>query len=315
MPTIFVGPAVWAALTKAIRKSKKPCLAAVAYFGSGAAKLAPLPKGSRLVVDASEHAVKSGQTSPSQISQLVSNHVRAYTAPNLHAKVFVVGKTAYIGSNNVSNNSANQLLEALIQTTDPEAVAAARHFVTDLCYDQLTPATLKKLKKIYNPPKLPPGKHTESAKGQPLPVVPKVKVAQLVEEEWTEAEQKLHDNGLPTAKKRRKHPKLYEMDEFIWNGQCTLHEEDKVVQVTKTSKGVTMVSPPGDIIYIRSQIKGNKNTSCVYLERPAYKRRQLAKVVARLGHGAKKKLENTATIRHTIFAHKLLTLWSDGGTG
>ena len=46
---------VWQTLTAATKTRVKPAVA-VAYFGQGAAKLLPLPNGSRIVVDASEGA-------------------------------------------------------------------------------------------------------------------------------------------------------------------------------------------------------------------------------------------------------------------
>jgi hypothetical protein len=61
---------VWSALTDAARRSKKPAYVAVAYFGKGAADLLRLPPGSRLVVDASEGAVKHGQTHPTDLKRM-----------------------------------------------------------------------------------------------------------------------------------------------------------------------------------------------------------------------------------------------------
>jgi len=48
---------------------------AVAYFGKGASRLLPLTAGSRLVVDASECAVASGQTCPADLIKLVARGV------------------------------------------------------------------------------------------------------------------------------------------------------------------------------------------------------------------------------------------------
>ena len=58
----FVGGRVWATLTNAAKRSSGQSYIAVAYFGKGAARLLPLTRGSYLVVDASDMAVKSGQT-------------------------------------------------------------------------------------------------------------------------------------------------------------------------------------------------------------------------------------------------------------
>lgn len=62
MSTAFITQDVWPQLTKAARGSRQRCAVAVTYFGGGASRLLPLCRGSRLVVDASERAVSSGQT-------------------------------------------------------------------------------------------------------------------------------------------------------------------------------------------------------------------------------------------------------------
>ena len=74
------------------------------------------------MVDASERAVASGQTCPADLNKLLNKGVAIYSVPNLHAKVFALGRAAYIGSVNVSNRSALQLIEAAVRTTEPRAV-------------------------------------------------------------------------------------------------------------------------------------------------------------------------------------------------
>ena len=149
---------IWSDLQTAAKKSNRPAAVAVAYFGKGASRLLPLPRGSRLVVDASDAAVKSGQTCPAELKQLLlKNRVLIYSAGSLHAKVFVFGSTAFIGSANASNHSANTLVEALVATTDPQVVKAARSFVQGLCLQELGPKELDRLQGIYRPPRIPLG--------------------------------------------------------------------------------------------------------------------------------------------------------------
>jgi hypothetical protein len=70
MTSQFVSKGAWKLLTAAAKSARKPALVAVAYFGKGASKLLPLPSGSHIVVDASEHAVKNGQTHPKDLKNL-----------------------------------------------------------------------------------------------------------------------------------------------------------------------------------------------------------------------------------------------------
>jgi hypothetical protein len=81
MKTDFVSKGVWKAITSAAKRSRKPALVAVAYFAKGASKLLPLAPNSRLVVDASEGAVKSSQTCPADLKRLQKRGVVIYSYP------------------------------------------------------------------------------------------------------------------------------------------------------------------------------------------------------------------------------------------
>lgn len=132
MTTRLLGGTVWEDIRRAVRHSKRPVLAAIAYFGKDGTKLLPLRKGSRLVVDASDNAVKSGQTHPNSLLELHRKGVVIYSVSNFHAKVLVVGNRAFVGSANVSTRSENTLVEAVLETTEPTAVRAVRKFIRDL---------------------------------------------------------------------------------------------------------------------------------------------------------------------------------------
>src|SRR4051794_33416057 len=106
---------VWKSLTAAAKDARKPAYVAVAYFGQRTSKLLPLPPNSRLVVDASDGAVKSGQTCPADLMRLQKRGVAIYSYQNLHGKVFVFGDVAFVGSTNVSNRSARILVEAALR--------------------------------------------------------------------------------------------------------------------------------------------------------------------------------------------------------
>jgi hypothetical protein len=102
---------VWSRLIRTHRKGRRGAWVAVAYFGKGAARLLRLRKGSQLVVDASENAVKSGLTCPDDLIALLKRGVRIFSIANLHAKVYVFGNAALIGSANASQHSARTLVD------------------------------------------------------------------------------------------------------------------------------------------------------------------------------------------------------------
>jgi phosphatidylserine/phosphatidylglycerophosphate/cardiolipin synthase-like enzyme len=177
----------------------------------------PLARGSRLVVDAGERAVAAGQTNPKELLTLVHRGVDVYGIPNLHAKVFVLGRAAYVGSANVSKHSAETAIEAMVRASDPRLVGDARDFVRRHCLYQLTPAVLKRLAKMHHPPLGP--RQTRSkrrVKKTPIaPTLPRLLLAHLDRQTLTQSEEALHKAGLLPAQKARKHPRSYVMESFL----------------------------------------------------------------------------------------------------
>jgi len=115
--------------------------------------LLALRKGDTVVVDASEAAVKSGQTNPAILQDWLKSGVAIYSQPQLHAKVFVFGSVLFVGSTNVSRNSEEILHEAVLRTNDRSAVTDARHHVKDLAESasRLRKAELSRLVGLYSP--------------------------------------------------------------------------------------------------------------------------------------------------------------------
>lgn len=114
----------------------KRVLAAVAYVGEGAAELVPVKAGDTVVVNGSRNAVASGATSARVLRTWFENDVHVYVHETLHAKVFVVGRTAFVGSANLSARAAHDgTVEAAVESTDPALVADAREFVRRLVVD------------------------------------------------------------------------------------------------------------------------------------------------------------------------------------
>ena len=263
------------------------------------------------MVDASDGAVKSGQTCPADLLKMVGRGVTVYSVPNLHAKVFVLGRTAFIGSANASNRSASQLVEAVIRTTDPDAVGAAREFVSGLCLHELTPEVLKRLDKLYVPPRIAGGKRGKKAPREsvPSPTLPRLFLAQLERERLSESEQAIHDAGLPIAKKRRQHSRGFELETFWVTGKHPYEPGDVVFQVVDEGKGNLLVSPPGNVLYVRSRWSGTRHLAFVYLERPSRNRRHLT-LLARALHCARKRLKHDGVIRDKVLGRALLNYWA-----
>lgn len=104
--------------------------AAVAYISSDV--ILKFGDGDLLVVDASDSAVASGQTSASVIQRAVRRGARVVSVPELHAKVMVFDQTAVVGSPNVSLHSARYLIEAALVTAQGALVRQISQWIEDL---------------------------------------------------------------------------------------------------------------------------------------------------------------------------------------
>jgi hypothetical protein len=308
MTTIFHFDRPWSRLTAAVRESRVPVHAAVAYYGKGAGRLLPLSKGSRLVVDASEHAVASGQTSPKDLLAAHRKGVRVFSVRNLHAKVFVVGRRAFVGSTNASMHSKDGLVEAVLETSDSGAVSAAREFINDHCREELGPRALAVLQKLYREPLIPGGKKTPKRKAKSVAALHSpLRLAQLRIIELTEEDQKTHEAGLAEAKRRRK-KRASAVESYRLVGSRLPALFDDVIQITDEGDGSPLVAPPGKVIHLRKHRAESRPGTFVYLEMPStYRRVRLDALAKRLGRGWKKLLARDGLVRNAEAAASLRT--------
>ena len=85
-----------------------------------------------LIVDASIGAIKSGQTDAEALRRAYEAGANVFSCDHLHAKVYVLGNTVFVGSANSSMSSRNSLIECLASSNDPHAVSEAVGFVLAL---------------------------------------------------------------------------------------------------------------------------------------------------------------------------------------
>jgi len=312
MSAKLITSKIWQIISAAAKGTKRPAHVAVAYFGNGAAKLLPLPKGSRLVVDASIPRVKSGLTCPAELKKLHKKGVLIYSVQNLHAKLFVFGSKAFVGSTNVSNNSAGTLVEAVISTTNKKAISDAKGFVQSLCLHELGPEAIDSLAKLYNPPRFSPQGKAKPDGETPVdePIFSRVLLAQLNRDDPPPGSEKTQKTGLQKAKKEMKQPRRHTLDDFWHKGNCSYRLGDIVIQVVDEGDDRRMVSPPATIVHLEPwQDKKNKYTFA-YLEMPNKKRMNFEKLASKLGKGTKKKLKKNGKVSSS-FALNLMKAWTN----
>lgn len=125
----LLGSEVWKEIERFARASRRK-LAAVAYVTSDT------PVGFRkpdvLVVNASDGAIRYGQTSAKVLKKAFHSGTEIYSCPQLHAKIFLLDGVAVIGSANISSMSQDYLFEAAVLTDHPSVVSPAHAYFESL---------------------------------------------------------------------------------------------------------------------------------------------------------------------------------------
>lgn len=194
-------------------KDAKHIDAAIAYFGKGGAKLLPLRRGDRLVVDMSPATVRAGGTDPREIEKLMKKGVQAFTRGNLHAKVIVADNTVIAGSANVSRRAREQLDEAAIFSSHPGASRRAREFIDRLCTEPIRPDYLAQCKEIYRPPRFN-GQPATRMNVQNRAKHAKLWIVNLIEGYVPESEIECYERGEEKAVKMLRNGSRSERDSF-----------------------------------------------------------------------------------------------------
>jgi hypothetical protein len=296
--------------------------AAIAYLGQGGAKLLPLRKGDRLVVDMSLASVTAGATDPREVQKLIRRGVQAFTRRNLHAKLLVADRSVICGSANVSKRSQQVLDEAAILTGDPSAVRRARQFIDRLCTEPVRPEYLKRCKRAYKPPRVAAG--ANRAPGQKRVTHAKLWIVNLREASIPESEVKRYEEGEAKAAKLAKDKVRCKTDSFHWPYKPRMASElemgDWVVQVMRYKDKTIFVYPPAQFLltdHYTREFSSRKQRWVFHLE--ARRRGQRMKwtrfrrAVNSSGATGILRTPRTTPVRDVQAADHILALWTPRG--
>jgi phosphatidylserine/phosphatidylglycerophosphate/cardiolipin synthase-like enzyme len=123
------GDLLWKEIAKRAKNAHRT-KAAIAYV-TKASPLA-LKRGDVLVVDASDGAIASGQTSAAVLFSLRKKGISLFSHDGLHAKVVIADSVLFSSSANLSDSSFSKLFEAGIETDNPNSVSGAVGMVEKL---------------------------------------------------------------------------------------------------------------------------------------------------------------------------------------
>lgn len=163
--TSFLTDGLWERVTALSKKASRRHVA-VAWLARGASELLHLDDGDTLVVNMSDASVKTGCTDPREVASYLDRGVRVFSVENLHAKVFVFDETVVVGSSNVSNHSARDLVEAAIEIVDGKVRAGILRWIRSLALAPVTPELAKAKLTLYKPPAWGRGRVTTRPRGR-----------------------------------------------------------------------------------------------------------------------------------------------------
>lgn len=309
MKSQLITKNIWQMISAVAKRARTTSHIAVGYFGQGGAKMLPLSRGSVVVVDASEIAVKSGQTCPAELLKLYNKGVRIFSSPNLHAKVYVLGSSLFIGSANVSGRSRDVLTEVVFTTNDRNSVREAKEFVKSLCSIELGPERLKALQKIYRPP-LILGRSPKSMKisESERENISRLHVFNLCMYRYTDEEERQAAIGRREAGKKRINKKRHTVKQIHWPGKFSAQEGDAILQIMEERNEI-YVSPPGTLISIRKCNEDNKSYSFLYVETPEGNRKNLKWVMKHIPKKDRNALKRNGRLSKHL-AERIFQLWN-----
>ena len=240
--------------------------------------------------------------------------VMVYSAQNLHAKVFAFDRAIFTGSANASKHSATALQEAVVFTTDAAIGRAVRAFVKSLCLELLGPAELKRLQKLYRPPRFVRAR-SGKVKTKQRSAILSLRLAQLTE---AIRNRKSLDAALEAGEKeaegRRQRGKDHCVESFYWWGRSSWRTGQLGMEVFKERSGRRTVSPPGHVIHLRRWRSGKRRATCVFVEFPDRDWMSFSSLKRRFGQDTERYLKRGGFVRDQNFAKRLLSFWQEGVT-
>jgi hypothetical protein len=287
--------------------SASPCLAAVPFIGAGAISRLPLKQGDVLVCRFDKNAVRAGLVDPREILKYLKRGVDVHAVANLHAKVFVIGTSAFVGSTNVSASSEHQLVEAVCESTERRFVSACHRFIESLRGDHIDPFFARQLVKLYKPPRV----ETQGKRMPRSPVLSELAVVGLKTIDWDDPDQEAIDQSREKASSQV--PNAYRLDLFRWAGALpkALRPGMQVIRATRYSPRRVFIDPPARVLAIKRYRGARGERAIVYVAaRKHFPERNLASIIKRVPEADFiRRMGSFRLVRNPMLARRLMALW------
>lgn len=305
---------VWARLSELARRPRRAAAAvAVPYLGAGAAKRLPLHRGDVLVTRFDDAAFAGGLVDPREVVKYLHRGVDVHAVANLHAKVFVLGDTAVVGSTNISAQSADHLIEAACESDVAGFVASAARFVKSLRGDVVGLEFARLKIPLYRPPRRA-GHRTRGRRRRPLLQSPLAAVM-LEPVDYDNHDIQAEQKGTEDAKARLEDPTRFAVDDFRWHGSIpdAIRPGARVVRCTRINSRKIMVEAPARILSVRKyRSRRGAPRALVFVESRKWSREKtLSSVTRRVPAAALLgRVGSCRQIRDADLAFRLGQLWA-----
>jgi len=237
----------WKVLTPKFAASKGRVIAAVAYVGVEAPTVLPLKKGDDLICDASAPMIAAGSTSVAALKQYLADGIEVYSHPALHAKVVLLPRRLFVGSANASGNSRDELDEAMLETTDRDAIDQAHQFIDELMQpvDLLSDTDLVKLSKIKVATRAA-GPHRTAAHTSVPPQISRMWISGFRNQSWTKTSDAIYaaERRRIGRQARRSGQVIVEAIEWASKEASSLRPGDWVVQIRDGQMLIALTEVP-----------------------------------------------------------------------
>lgn len=310
---------LWARLRRLCAR-RGPRLVAVPFVGQGASKRLRLRTGDVLVTRCDVGVVRAGLTDPREIVKYISAGVEVHSASALHAKVFVLGRAAVVGSSNVSSASETQLIEAAIESDDPRVVRACSSFVRELRGDVVGLEEAKRLVGSYRPPRGMGGPKRRRPRTRLEPGQTPLWALGLVRCDYEDEDSRQSEASEADARRRMSGRRAFRLDEFLWTGRVPFRARDRVIMCTEESRNKVLVDPPARVLAIRAYQSKGRYRAIVWVElRVGLRRRSARQLERRIGPSAVvlRRVHGARRVLGHGLAYALGQVWPDVvlGTG
>ncbi|MFN7914943.1 MAG: hypothetical protein U0Q55_06360 [Vicinamibacterales bacterium] len=315
MSVQFLVNDLWSQLRRLAKSPKRRAWVAVPYLGPGAADRLPLRHGDVLVTCCNEHSARAGVVDPREVVTFIKRGVEVHSVANLHAKVYVFGRRAVVGSANVSGTSEHHLIEAGCMLSSPKLVAECRDFVKRLRGEIVELEFASGLVSEWRPPKMlgvatsSKGKASRVARHSGL-----VAVA-LQELEFDEVDQGAAVKARESAEQRLTDRSRFRLDEFVWRGRLPagIRRGARVLACTARSRGQIFIAPPARVLEVRryKSGRGTERQIVVFEARKYVREKTRSAVLKALGKRSAplRNLRNAKLLTDAALAHELGQLW------